>query len=125
MRDVLPFAALLLIVGCATSPKERLEGRWVGEVAESFPAGQSERVQGWARGAAFEFRGSRVTVSVPAESPRHGTFKVASIDDDQLRVTFLRAHGAADEVTFLFEGEDKLRWMLDGGRSIVMRRAIQ
>ncbi len=111
-----------VVGGCESTPKERLEGRWVGERADNFRPEHSERVAGWVTGTSFEFKGSRVTVSIPAESPRQGTFKIARATDHELQVAFLRAHGAQDEVTFLFEGDDRLRWMLGDGRSIVLRR---
>lgn len=126
MRSLLSFVLVLMVpvlVGCEDTPKERLEGRWVGERVENFGGGQHARVLGWAKGTSFEFTGNRVTVSIPAESPRQGTFKIAKIDGDQLTVSFLRPHGAADEVTFRFEGEDEMRWLLDDGRSIVLRKA--
>jgi hypothetical protein len=112
----------LALAGCEDTPKERLEGRWVGERAEDFSAQQQARAAGWVTGASFEFKGNRVTVSIPAESPRQGTFKVAQVDGEQLRVSFLRPHGAADDVTLRFEGDQHLRWMLGDGRSIVLRK---
>ena len=94
----------------------------MGEQVDNFHPGQAARALGWAKGTALEFKGSRVTVSIPAESPRHGTFKIPEADDQQLRLTFLRPHGAADEATFVFEQDERLRWMLGDGRSIVLRK---
>ncbi len=124
-RTAAHFALALAIPslgGCDTTPKERLEGKWVGERADHFRPDESDRVSGWVAGTSFEFSGSRVTVSIPAESPRHGTFKLAKVSDEEIRVTFMRAHGANDEATFLFEGDDELRWMLGDGRSIVLKK---
>ena len=76
------FAAILVVpalTGCKQSVKQRLQGRWVGEQAINFPANQTRSAGGWARGASFEFQGNRVTVSIPAESPRQGTFKVTGV----------------------------------------------
>lgn len=112
-----------LTAGCETSAKDRLQGRWVGERVEHFAAEQANRAAGWARGATFEFRGNRVTVGVPAERPRQGTFRISAITADELQVSFIRPHGVNDEATFRFDGDDVLRWVLDGGRSIVLRRA--
>ncbi len=115
--------ALPAVAGCDSSPKERLQGTWIGERVDNFQPQQAARADGWARGMSFEFKGSRVTVSVPAESPRVGTYKITEATKDQLLVSFLRPHGARDEVTLRLEGEDKLRWMVGDGRSVVMRRA--
>lgn len=115
-------ALALPLFGCAKGPKDRLQGRWVGERVDSFHPSQAGRATGWVANTSFEFKGSRVTVSIPAESPREGTYKVTSAQEDQLRIAFLRPDGPQDEVDFLFEGEDALRWMLGDGRSVVLRR---
>lgn len=114
--------AIPTLGGCKETPKERLEGKWVGERADNFRPEQAERANGWVSGTSFEFKGSRVTVSIPAESPRQGTFKLATVNEEELRITFMRAHGASDEATFFFEDEDRLRWMLGDGRSIVLKK---
>jgi hypothetical protein len=116
--------ALLLpvLTGCKTTPKQRLQGRWVGERVENFQTGQANRAQGWAAGTSFEFRGSQVTVVIPAESPRQGTYEIRKATEQEVVVSFLRPHGARDEVTFLVEGEDQLRWVLGDGRSILLRK---
>jgi hypothetical protein len=111
------------LTGCETTPKERIQGKWVGERVENFPAGHAERAQGWVSGSSFEFDGSRVTVSIPAERPRQGTYKIKQATEAGLLVAFLRPHGASDDVAFQFEGADHMRWLLGDGRSIVMKRA--
>jgi hypothetical protein len=110
--------------GCKTTPKDRLEGKWVGERVDNFGASQAQRALGWASGMSFEFKGSRVTVSVPAESPRQGTYEITQATEDQMVVTFLRAHGVKDAVTFQLEAPDRLRWMVGDGRSIVLRKVV-
>jgi hypothetical protein len=117
-------AAVCILTGCDDTPKERLEGRWIGERVDSFHPAQAPRAAGWATGLSFTFKGSRVTVAIPAESPRRGTYKIAQATKDELRLRFLRPTGAADEATFRFEGEDQLRWMLGDGRSIVLRKEV-
>ena len=116
--------AALVSAGCKTTPKERLEGKWVGERVDNFGASQAQRALGWATGMSFEFKGSRVTVSIPAESPRQGTYQITSASGDQLVVSFLRAQGVKDEVTFHVEGADRMRWMVGDGRSIVLRKVV-
>jgi hypothetical protein len=117
------FLTLPALAGCESTPKERLQGTWVGERVDNFQPQQAARADGWARGMSFEFKGSRVTVSVPAESPRVGTYKITEATEDQMLVSFLRPHGASDEVTLRLEGEDKMRWMVGDGRSVLLRRA--
>ncbi|MEM1033004.1 MAG: hypothetical protein AAGN82_21840 [Myxococcota bacterium] len=113
------------LVGCDDSPKERLAGRWVGERIEAFAPAQAERALGWARDAFFEFKGSQVTVGIPAERPRTGTFEVAQAEENALSLVFRRPQGTTDRVAMRFEGDDRLRWMLPDGRSIVLRRDVE
>ena len=110
------------LVACKKAPKQRLQGKWVGARAENFNARQAEAASGWAQAMAFEFKGSSVKVSIPAETPRQGTFKIAKVNGQDLTVRFMRPHGPADRVAFQFDGESKLRWQLPGGRSILLRR---
>ena len=127
MSPFRPYHLTIVLLGvgvaaCDSTPKDRLEGTWVGERVEQFHPRQATRAQGWAEGASFTFKGSRVTVAIPAESAREGTFKIAQATETDVRIRFLRPTGSADEATFRFEGEDRLRWMLGGGRSVVLRR---
>ena len=110
------------LVGCKKTPKQQLQGKWVGERVENFDSAQAQRASGWASGASFEFRGARVTVTIPAETPRSGTFKIAKADQNQLLLTFLRPHGAQDRVAFQLDGDKRMRWMLGDGRSILLRK---
>ncbi|MFO0660670.1 MAG: hypothetical protein U0165_12690 [Polyangiaceae bacterium] len=43
---------------------------------DNIPRDQESRAMGWVKGTSFEFKGSKVTVVVPAEEPRTGEFKV-------------------------------------------------
>lgn len=115
--------ALVLSVGCnGGGPKQRLQGKWVGERVDNFSTSQSGRAAGWVSATSFEFKGSRVVISIPAESPREGTFEVAKAAADELTLTFLRPEGGRDDVAFRFEPDGRLRWQLGDGRSVVMRR---
>ena len=119
---VLSLLAIPALMACETTPKQRLQGKWVGERIDNFPAAHVNRAAGWVSGASFEFKGSRVTVSIPADPPRQGTYKIAKATQDELLIAFLRPHGAKDEVAFQFEKDDRLRWKLGDGRSIVLRK---
>ncbi|MBI4954058.1 MAG: hypothetical protein HY908_18690 [Myxococcales bacterium] len=114
---------LFAVIGCKGSPKDRIQGRWIGERVDSFHGAQAGRASGWATGASFEFKGSRVKISIPAESPREGTYQIAKASAEELTVNFLRQNGDVDTATFRFEGDDRLRWNLGDGRSVVLRRA--
>ena len=110
--------------GCAKTPRDRLQGRWFGEAIVNAPQDQVVRATGWVKGTAIEFNGSKVTVTIPAESPRTGTFKVAKAEGDRVTVAFLRPEGGRDEAEFQLGLDDKsLRWSIGDGREIVLARA--
>jgi hypothetical protein len=111
------------VAGCAKTSRDRLQGRWLGEAIERVPASQVAKATGWVRGAAIEFAGSKVTVTVPAETPRSGTYKVAREEGDQVTVVFSRAEGGHDEAKLRFVGEDELRWALPEGPEIRLVKA--
>ncbi len=109
-------------LGCESTPKQRLQGKWVGERADNFSTTQAGRASGWVGGTTFEFKGSRVVITIPTETPREGTFEVAKAAADELTLTFLRSEGGRDQVAFRFEPDGRLRWEIGDGRSIVMRK---
>jgi hypothetical protein len=112
-----------LVTGCATSPRDRLQGRWLGESIENAPPGQVAKATGWVKGTAIEFTGNKVVVTIPAETPRSGTFKIAKAEGDQLTLSFLREEGGRDEAEFRFAPDQTLRWSVGHGQEIVLVRA--
>jgi hypothetical protein len=109
--------------GCEKSPKDRLQGRWLGESIENVPVSQVQKATGWVKGSAIEFSGNKVTVTIPAETPRSGTFKVTRKDDSTLLVSFLREEGGRDDAEMQLVGDNQLRWRIGDGREIVMLKA--
>ena len=115
--------ALPVVAGCEKSPKDKLQGRWLGESIENVPSAQLTKSTGWVKGTAIEFAGNKVTVTIPAETPRTGTFKVAKAEGDGLLVSFLRDEGGHDEAEMKLVGDQTLRWRIGDGREIVMLKA--
>jgi hypothetical protein len=109
--------------GCDKSPKDRLQGRWLGESIENVPVSQVQKATGWVKGSAIEFTGNKVTVTIPAETPRTGSFKVTRKDDSTLLVSFLRDEGGRDEAEMKLVGDQTLRWRVGEGREIVLLKA--
>lgn len=95
----------------------------MGEGVENVPEAQLPKVTGWVKGTVFEFSGSKVTVTIPAESPRTGQFKVAKAEGDTVTVAFMREEGGRDEAELRFVGEDSLRWNIGAGREVVLQKA--
>ncbi len=111
---------LPVVAGCEKSPKDKLQGRWLGESIENVPSAQLTKSTGWVKGTAIEFQGNKVTVTIPAETPRTGTFKVARAANEGLLVSFVRDEGGHDEAEMKLVGDQTLRWSIGDGREIVM-----
>jgi hypothetical protein len=128
MRERVKLALALALTlpamtGCEKSPKDKLQGRWLGESIENVPVAQVQKTTGWVKGTAIEFNGNKVTVTIPAESPRTGTFKVTRKEGDTLLVSFLRDEGGRDEAEIALVSDHQLKWRIGDGREIVMAKA--
>jgi hypothetical protein len=123
MRLLLALAVALTLVGCGGHPIEKkLEGRWVGDGVENFDDTRMAVATGWAKGASFEFSGTSLTVAIPAEEPRTGTYKVVSVRENDVDIAVTRQDGAVDKARFRLDSEHSIRWMLGDERSVVLRR---
>ncbi len=111
------------VVGCGREPRERLQGKWRGIGIEGLSGDQEAKADGWAKGTRLEFAGNKVTVTMPAESPRSGTFRVAQADGDKLKVQFKRPEGGEDLTDFKFDKDGTLRWRV-GEAEVVMSKAV-
>ena len=121
-RLVLAASAALLLAGCGNPVQRKLEGRWLGESVENFDAKDVAAATGWARGLSLEFSGSRLTVAVPAEEPRSGKYKVASVHENDVQLAVTRPDGAVDTTSLKLDDERSLRFMIGDTRAIVLRR---
>lgn len=112
----------LLLAGCGNPVQRKLEGRWLGESVENFDAKDMAAATGWARGLSLEFAGTRLTVAVPAEEPRIGKYKVASVHENDVQLAVTRADGAVDTASFKLDDERSLRFMIGDNKAVVLRR---
>jgi hypothetical protein len=112
----------LLLAGCGHPVQRKLEGRWLGESVENFDAKDVAAATGWARGLSLEFSGARLTVAVPAEEPRTGKYKVASVRENDVELAVTRADGVVDTASFKLDDEHSLRFMVGDNRAVVLRR---
>ena len=123
--DWAPLLALALVLGatgCGNPAKRALEGRWLGDTVENFDEEQAPAATGWAKGTSFEFSGSSLTVSIPAEEPRTGTYRISSMAEREVHLAVLDPEGEQSEVALILDDEKSLRWVLGDGRSLVMHR---
>ena len=75
--------SLPAVAGCEKSPKDRLQGRWLGESVENVPPAQIQKATGWVKGTAIEFSGNKVTVTPGAIS--FGVFEGSVLSVDSIR----------------------------------------
>jgi hypothetical protein len=115
-------SSALLLAGCGNPIQRKLEGRWLGESVENFDARDVAAATGWARGLSLEFSGTRVTVAVPAEEPRTGKYKVASVHENDVELAVTRVDGVVDTASLKLDDERSLRFMIGDTRAVVLRR---
>lgn len=118
----LALGSFLLLVGCGHPAQRALEGRWYGDTVENFDDDTSATATGWAKGTSFEFAGSSLTVAIPAEEPRTGSYRVVAAEEGTVRLAVLDPDGESSELLLRLDDEQSMRWMLGDGRSVVMRR---
>lgn len=114
---------LAAVTACGHPMQRRLEGRWIGESVENVDSGFLAAATGWAKGTSFEFAGERITVIIPAEEPRTGTYSVASVHDGRITLNAKRADGTLDPFELRMQDEHSLQWVLPGGASLRFRKA--
>jgi hypothetical protein len=110
------------LVGCGNPVQRQLEGRWLGDSVESFEQRELSRATGWAKGVSFEFTGTKITVTIPAEEPRTAPYQVAGVHESDVRLAVQRPDGKTDPLHLRMDDERSVRWMLDGTHAIVLRR---
>lgn len=112
----------MVLSGGGDPVQRKLEGRWLGESVENFDAKDVAAATGWARGLSLEFAGTRLTVAIPAEEPRIGKYKVASVHENDVQLAVTRADGAVDNASLKLDDERSLRFMVGDNRAVVLRR---
>ena len=113
---------VLLSLACSHPAEQALEGRWRGTSVENFDDAQIAAATGWARGTELSFRGRRVTIAVPAEEPRTGSYTLEAITDRKVTLSVLGADGEQSSMQVIVDDEMTLRWVLAEGRTVLMKR---
>jgi len=122
-RNALILVTLSGLVGCGRGPEEKLAGKWVGDRIDNVSAEQVARATGWVKGTTFEFAGDKLTVTVPAESPRKGTFKVSRVEGDKMVLSVARPDTPTyDETTLTMHNDKSMSWDIGQGREVLLVR---
>ena len=112
-----------LMAGCGKSPEEKLAGKWVGDRIDNVSADQVMRATGWVKGTTFEFAGDKLTVTLPAEPARKGTFKVSRVEGDKMVLLVARSDTQThDEATLTLHGDRTMTWDIGHGREVLLVR---
>jgi hypothetical protein len=123
-RKALVLVTLTCLSGCGKGPADRLSGKWVGDRIDNVSAEQVARATGWVKGTTFDFAGDKVTVTIPAEAPRQGTFKVSRVEGDKMVLSIARPEAPTyDEATFVMKSDKSMSWDLGQGREALLVRA--
>jgi hypothetical protein len=116
-------STFLTLAGCGRSPEEKLAGRWVGDRIDNVSADQVARATGWVKGTMFEFAGDKLTVTVPAEPARKGTFKVSRVEGDKMVLLVARSDAQVhDEATITLHNDKTMTWDIGHGREVLLVR---
>jgi hypothetical protein len=123
---LVPFAlSTLALAGCGGGPKDKLQGKWIGDRIENVAADQLVRATGWVKGTTLEFAGDKLTVTIPAEQARTGAYKVAKVEGQKISLDVTHPGQAVDDLTVSMTDEKTMRWDIGQGREIVLVRAVQ
>ena len=114
----------LLAVGCAHPAERALEGRWYGESVENFDQEVVAAATGWARGTTFEFAGTQLRITLPAQGTRPGVYSLAAIEDRTILLNILSSRGEESELKLIVDDAESLRWVLEDGRTLVLKRKL-
>ncbi|HEX9621125.1 MAG TPA: hypothetical protein VF989_13370 [Polyangiaceae bacterium] len=120
-------AALGALVGaaaCSHPIQSKLEGRWLGDAVENFDDPVVASATGWVKGTSFEFAGPNLTIAIPGEEPRTGSYRVAGARKSLIKLAITRADGGSDRAELRMDSDNSMRWMLDNSRAVVLRRDL-
>ena len=125
LHRIIPLLTMLfLFAGCAKRPEDKLAGKWVGDRIDNVTADQVARATGWVKGTTLEFAGDKLTVTLPAEPPRKGAFKVTRTEGDKIVLSVARPDTLTyDEATLTLHDGKSLSWDIGHGREVLLVRA--
>lgn len=115
--------ALAMLACSDDSVASRLEGSWYGDSIENVDVAHLPSATGWVKATTLDFTDDTVTISIPAQLPRSGIYRVLQTELDNVTLQIQRRDGTLDLARFTVDDPRRLRWHLSNGRTIVMRRA--
>jgi len=124
------FVSVTMAAGCGKSPADKLAGKWVGDRIDNVSADDVARATGWVKGTSFEFAGDKLTVTIPAEPARKGTFKVTKAEGEKMTLAVTRSddtkpagdNPTPDLASLTMLDAKTMRWDIGDSREIVLVR---
>ncbi len=117
-------ALVLTFAGCGHPVQRQLEGRWHGDSVEHFADDHIAPATAWVRGTSLEFASAELTVIIPPEEARAGSYEVSSVNGNDVQLLVRREDGKRDPLRLKLDNEHSMRWMLEDGRAIVLKREL-
>jgi hypothetical protein len=113
--------AAILSIACRTpASSAELEGRWIGVRAEGVSAEARSAANAFATNTELEFRRNEITVAT-AKQTQSGRYQLLREDPNAV-VIATDLDGPAHPQTFVFAGDETMRWMLPEGKAIVFAK---
>ena len=123
LRGIGLLTILVAASACGRDASDKLQGKWVGDRIDNVNAEQLEAATAWVKSTTLEFAGDKLTVTIPAEQPRKGTFKVAREEGEKLVLSIARRDPAGrDETTLTLADPKTLRWDIGQNREVTLVR---
>jgi hypothetical protein len=118
--SVAALAAVLSIACRSPASSAELEGRWIGIRAEGVSAEALSAANAFATNTELEFRRNEITVAT-AKQTQSGRYQLLREDPNAV-VIATDLDGPAHPQTFVFAGDETMRWMLPEGKAIVFAK---
>ena len=117
---VAALAAIPSIACRAPAGSAELEGRWIGIRAEGVSAEALPIANAFATSTELEFRRNEITVAT-ARQTQSGRYQL--MREDPISVVIATdLDGPAHPQTFVFAGDETMRWVLPEGKAIVFAK---
>jgi hypothetical protein len=113
--------AVMPALGCrAPASSDQLEGRWIGVRAEGVSAEARSAATAFASSTELEFRRNEITVAT-AKQTQSGRYQLLR-EEPHAVVIATDLDGPAHPQTFVFAGDETMRWVLPEGKALVFAK---
>lgn len=119
-RACIAVLAAVPTLACHGASSDKLEGRWIGIRADGVSPDALAAANAFARGLELEFRRNEITIATSGEE-QSGRYELVREDPGGVVIATDR-DGPSHPQTFVFAGDETMRWALPEGKAIVFAR---